>query len=269
MNMLRTSLILTAGALALFGCTQNFDRFFIGFGDGGSATSSGGGDGGSGASSIGGNITGGFGGGTTGGAGGAGGNGGDGGGSTGGGPIADPTDIAGLSLWLEAGVGITEDGGGVSGWQDQSGNANHASQSQGTRKPMRIAAAIGGQDAVRFDGVNDALEIADHDSLDPGDESYLLMAVSRYLNDPLGDDCLAAKTNSIAGATTPNWRVMRTGIFHTLQIRYASDLQGYAPLSTDAVTQPTPHVLAWGVDAARRWASPARCNRNRRPTTYR
>ncbi|HTA29027.1 MAG TPA: hypothetical protein VK731_01005, partial [Candidatus Cybelea sp.] len=63
-----------------------------------------------------------------------------------------------LQLWLKADAGVvTNSAGLVSQWQDQSGNTNHASQTNTNGQPSLVyPAAIGGQAAVRFNGVLDA-----------------------------------------------------------------------------------------------------------------
>ncbi len=67
-----------------------------------------------------------------------------------------PTVLSGtLRLWLEADMGVvTNTEGQVSQWQDQSGNTNHADQTNTLRQPMLVAASgLGGRAAVRFDGI--------------------------------------------------------------------------------------------------------------------
>jgi hypothetical protein len=63
-----------------------------------------------------------------------------------------PVTSGTLQLWLKADAGvITNSAGLVSQWQDQSGNANHASQSSANYQPLLVSAAgLGGKAAVRF-----------------------------------------------------------------------------------------------------------------------
>lgn len=70
-----------------------------------------------------------------------------------------PTDIAGLQLWLDASqiVGLN-DGDAVSTWSDLSGNAQHATQSTGSKRPTYKTSILNGKPVVRFDGVDDFLE---------------------------------------------------------------------------------------------------------------
>jgi Concanavalin A-like lectin/glucanases superfamily len=64
---------------------------------------------------------------------------------------------SGARLWLRA-----EDlgGGAVASWLDASGNANHANQATAGKRPLLVANAINGRPAVRFDGVDDRLDLA-------------------------------------------------------------------------------------------------------------
>lgn len=79
-----------------------------------------------------------------------------------------PDKVSGLNLWLDAsdaatllqssgGSAATLDGDPVGQWRDKSLNANHASQSDGTKKPSLKTAIQNGKSIVRFDGVNDFL----------------------------------------------------------------------------------------------------------------
>ena len=74
-------------------------------------------------------------------------------------------DLAHLRLWLRGDKGVTEAGGVVSAWNDQSGNFNNATQSDAARRPVVVANAINGKPALRFDGVNDSLAAAHSASL--------------------------------------------------------------------------------------------------------
>ena len=72
----------------------------------------------------------------------------------------------GLSLWLKADAGVaTGPNGGVLQWDDQSGNANHAAQGDENLGPALISNALNNQPALRFDGVDDYLEVADSETV--------------------------------------------------------------------------------------------------------
>lgn len=79
-----------------------------------------------------------------------------------------PAQIS-TSLWLDAsdaatlydavsGGSLVAADGAVARWEDKSGNARHAVQSGSTFRPLRKTAAIGGLDAILFDGSNDKME---------------------------------------------------------------------------------------------------------------
>ena len=72
-----------------------------------------------------------------------------------------------LQLWLKADAGVTTNAsGGVTGWADQSGQNNNAAQSDDTMAPQWVAGALNGKPALRFDGTQDYLEVADAPSLE-------------------------------------------------------------------------------------------------------
>ncbi len=71
-----------------------------------------------------------------------------------------------LQLWLKADAGVTAGAGGiVTAWQDQSGKGNNAAQSTADLYPLLVTNAINGKPVLRFDGVDDFLEVADSDSV--------------------------------------------------------------------------------------------------------
>src|SRR5439155_12098304 len=72
----------------------------------------------------------------------------------------------GLQLWLRADEGVTADANGaVTAWTDGSGKGNNATQSDATAAPRLVPDAINSKPAVRFDGVNDFLDVASSPSI--------------------------------------------------------------------------------------------------------
>lgn len=65
-----------------------------------------------------------------------------------------PMLIPNLRLWLKADQGVQKTGNKVSTWNDQSGNANDASQGAGNSQPLFATNAIGGKEAIFFAGTN-------------------------------------------------------------------------------------------------------------------
>jgi hypothetical protein len=72
-------------------------------------------------------------------------------------PVGVPLD--GLVLALDASVLGLGDGAPVSSWLDASGSGSHAVAS-GVSRPTYVASGIGGVPSVRFDGVDDSLDVA-------------------------------------------------------------------------------------------------------------
>ena len=69
-----------------------------------------------------------------------------------------PLEIPDCAIWLDAAVGVTEVGGVVSAWADQSGNGQNFSQATAAQRPTLLA--TGGPRSlpcISFDGSNDAL----------------------------------------------------------------------------------------------------------------
>jgi hypothetical protein len=65
---------------------------------------------------------------------------------------------ADVELWLDAGLGVTQSGGTVSAWADQSSNAYNFIQGTAANEPTFVAAAFGsGNPGLSFDGAGDLL----------------------------------------------------------------------------------------------------------------
>jgi len=73
-------------------------------------------------------------------------------------PIIDgsfwPTNYP-LIVWYRADDVVIDDDGGVSQWNDKSGNGYHATQATPANRPTQVAGAIGSAMALNFDGAND------------------------------------------------------------------------------------------------------------------
>ena len=75
-----------------------------------------------------------------------------------------------LSLWLKGDTGLTGTTTGsdffVSGWADQSGNSNDASQSTAASKPTTVPSGLNNYQTIKFDGTDDFMNISDAATLD-------------------------------------------------------------------------------------------------------
>src|SRR5208283_149667 len=65
-----------------------------------------------------------------------------------------PASVSGLVLWLEGSAGITQNGGAVSAWADQTSFMNNATQSTASLQPTIVASAINALPAVHFNKGN-------------------------------------------------------------------------------------------------------------------
>ena len=118
-----------------------------------------------------------------------------------------PADISGLQLWLDATTGlydattggspVTTDGSAVARWEDQSSNANHATQGTVNDRPLYRT----NHDSLEFDGGTDSLNCGQPSSLDiTGNGSIVFWC---YLNSLIDFDGFVSKavpgTGSIVG----------------------------------------------------------------------
>jgi hypothetical protein len=98
---------------------------------------------------------------------------------------AGVSNSASNPLWLkaDAGTSTTTNGVGLSFWNDQSGNANNASQATPTKQPLYQASIINGIPAILFNNAspNDELSIPDNDNLD-NTAGLTILTVTRPLN---------------------------------------------------------------------------------------
>lgn len=73
--------------------------------------------------------------------------------------VEPPVPTAGLELWFDATVGVTESNGVVAGWKDRSGNARHAAQTALNYRPKLVADGFNGKPTVVFDGESTYLKL--------------------------------------------------------------------------------------------------------------
>ena len=70
-----------------------------------------------------------------------------------------PENLTGMTIYLKADAGITLNGSNVSAWADQSGNNYIAQQSTSSKQPLINLNAANGKPSVKFDGVDDFLDL--------------------------------------------------------------------------------------------------------------
>lgn len=91
------------------------------------------------------------------------------------GPCATPPDGPVMHLTTEAGLVL--DGERVMAWQDQSGSGNNLTAAG---EPQLLADAMGGMDAIRFDGIDDGMRRAGVNGLPTGNNNRSVFLVTRY-----------------------------------------------------------------------------------------
>lgn len=64
----------------------------------------------------------------------------------------NPSTISGLKLWLRSDTGVVVNGASVTGWNDQSGNAAHAVQTNAAAQPTLVPNALYNLPAISFNG---------------------------------------------------------------------------------------------------------------------
>ncbi len=105
--------------------------------------------------------------------------------------VVPPLD--GQVLWLKADAGVTLEDTRVVGWADQSAQGNDAGPLSegyfpgGEEAPELVADAVNGRPVVRFDGVDDVLEIPNAPSLQPMEGSWTVIVAARRVGRGLGD----------------------------------------------------------------------------------
>lgn len=149
----------------------------------------------------------------------------------------DPTQIAGLQVWLDASqiVGLN-DGDAVAQWDDESGNGLHAYQSVAERKPVYKTNIVDGKPVVRFNGTTAVLNVW---NAGIGLTEATAFIVLKADNDPAIDSQhsgLWAWTNSGNASAYPT----DGGV---LQDNFAS--------ATRHDVDPTPSLAAWRVYSVR------------------
>lgn len=127
-------------------------------------------------------------------------------------------------LQLDAYVGITQAGGIVSEWLDQSGLNNHFSQSTSSKRPTYVSVATNtGKPALRFDGTADALVSANallsgvNFDTDTTSQTFTTFVVGKA-NSKASNSTFMSKSNGwTAQATYVLGRISNGNFAHVLQ----------------------------------------------------
>jgi hypothetical protein len=102
-----------------------------------------------------------------------------GGGGAGGAPPTGPNiPKNGLVLWLRADAGVTATNGRVSRWADQSPSHDDATQTGASLQPTLVADGIAGHPALRFDGMDDFLQITNAFDVETGGVTIFAVTVA-------------------------------------------------------------------------------------------
>jgi hypothetical protein len=90
-----------------------------------------------------------------------------------------PTELTGLSVWLEP-SGLDNTTSGVAAWHDRSAFSHVALQPLEGQRPALVEEGIGGHRAASFDGLDDFLALAAHDALRLGTGAFVAEVVMRH-----------------------------------------------------------------------------------------
>jgi len=110
-----------------------------------------------------------------------------------------PSDLANLALWLDAsdaGTVVVDGSGFIQQWSDKSLGGYHAGQPVTAERPVLNSTAMNGLPAVRFDGVDDGLIIADSLSLS---RPYTAFIVDQYYGATQGRTLQSRDINWLMG----------------------------------------------------------------------
>ncbi len=87
-----------------------------------------------------------------------------------------PKSIANLSLWLDASDSSTiTSATGVSIWADKSGNGRNATQTTGSKQPVRTS-TINGRSVITFQGVDDTMSVANVANFNTSSQTIIVVA---------------------------------------------------------------------------------------------
>lgn len=153
---------------------------------------------------------------------------------------ADAPPAAGIVLWLKADAGITAAGGRITGWADQGPLGNHAGPlgglygPTGEEAPALVPDSVNGRPVVRFDGVDDVLEIPNAPSLQPLEGGWTVLVAARRAGPGQGDFPQIIGSRPWVAGLDKGWAVALSGT-GLLTSHFADDASGHdVPAVTSA-----------------------------------
>lgn len=124
---------------------------------------------------------------------------------------------SGLALWLKSDVGITQSGGLVSQWDDQSGNGKHVTNS-GSGRPTFAASVINGRPGITFTGAGTALINA---------SNYLPQQNARHI--------ITVQKVATGGVYTSGGTLISSGTSHSITVLLAVNVDTFVYMYTDGI----------------------------------
>jgi Concanavalin A-like lectin/glucanases superfamily len=161
-------------------------------------------------------------------------------------PIMD-----GLTLWLQADVGVTSDCLGlVSTWSDQSGMGNDATQADPTSSPLFVDGVLNGKPVITFDGQHNFLSVAGPILTS---QQFSILAVVNDTRDPSDNRFREIISNWDPANTLPSV-FFGTVNGNPVRARLTDNFGGFDPpynqQGAGTITDPTTHFIFTGVSGA-------------------
>ena len=153
------------------------------------------------------------------------------------------TVVDGLRLQLAADAGVgASPGESVSAWNDQSPNRHVALQADPEQAPRLVTEALNGKPVLRFDGVDDYLEMANDTSLQPLSGDWTVFFVGKRNEGSQGDFPQVIGSRPWVAGLDAGWSVAFNGASGVLGSHYADGGAGHdvpqvassTPLSLEA-----------------------------------
>ncbi len=161
-----------------------------------------------------------------------------------------PARVGGLTAWLRADRGITLNGSDVSGWADQSGNGNDASQGTALNQPAYNTSWSNGRPALTFDGTNHFMEVNTLAAMFVNRAPFTLFCVAQA-TDTAGFYNYVGSGSSTVGSRLIEWRQAPT-VLHEFVSRDDDGTPEASATGGTADTASHIHVISYagGLSAA-------------------